>query len=137
MKRTFLLSLLLCAGFVLSAASQQPPRRKVACKTPENAKSCYWTHGRFSLYNGTPSLRLWKVGTNRILGIYSGPGYGPFDAGLNEEEDLDLPANLKKYDYTKVSVFGDFEVCPLAVEKKGRMQPACIEAATKLVSQKD
>ena len=91
---------------------------------------------RVVIYNGNPTFRLWKIGTSRILGIYSGPGHGPFDAGLNEENDLELPANLKKYDYTRVSVFGDCEVCPLAVERDGRMQPACIESAKKLISEK-
>jgi hypothetical protein len=33
-------------------------------------------------------------------------------------------------------VFGDFEVCPLAPEKEGRMQAACIESDRKLVSEK-
>jgi len=136
MKRTLLLLLLLCVGFVIAAASQQPAKRKIACKTLQNATSCYWTHGRLSIYNGNPTFRLWKIGTHRLLGIYSGPGFGPFDAGLNEEADLELPANLKKYDFTKVSVFGDFEVCPLAPEKEGRMQPACIESAKKLFSEK-
>jgi hypothetical protein len=131
MKRTLLLLLLFCVGFVLAAAYQQPARRRIACKTLENAKSCYWTHGRLSIYNGNPTFRLWKIGTRHLLGIYSGPGFGPFDAGLNEEDDLELPANLKKYDFTKVSVFGDFEVCPLAPEKEGHMQPACIESAKK------
>lgn len=71
------------------------------------------------------------------MGIYSGPGAGPFDAGLADAEDLELPANLMKQDFTKVSVFGDFEVCPLAPEKEERMQPACIESARNLVPEKD
>jgi hypothetical protein len=133
MKRTFLL---LSVAFVLTASPQQPTKRKIACKTPENAESCYWTHGRLSVYNGNPTFRLWKIGSRRLMGIYSGPRFGPFDPGLNEEDDLELPANLKRYDFTKVCVFGDFEVCPLAPEKEGRMQPACIESDRKLVSEK-
>lgn len=45
------------------------PKRTIPCKTPHNASSCYWTHGRIGFYNGTPAIRLWKVGTNRLLGI--------------------------------------------------------------------
>jgi len=127
--------MLLFAAIV--AASPEPKnQRKIACKIPVNAKNCYWTHGRLSIYNGNPTFRLWKIGTHRLLGIYSGPGFGPFDPGLNEEDDLELPANLKKYDYTKATVYGDFEVCPLAAEREGRMQPACIESAKNLVSEK-
>jgi hypothetical protein len=133
MKCTFLL---LSVAFVLAASPQQPTTRKIACKTPQNAKTCYRTHGRLSIYNGNPTFRLWKIGTRRLLGIYSGPGFGPFDAGFNEEDDLELPANLKRYDFTKVSVFGDFEVCPLAPEKEGHMQSACIESAKNIISEK-
>jgi hypothetical protein len=61
--------------------------------------------------------------------------FGPFDARLNEEDDLELPTNLKGYNFTKATVFGDFEVCPLAAEKEGRMQSACIESAKNLVSE--
>ena len=136
MSRAFSLFMLLSVAFVLAASPEQPSKRKVACKIPENATGCYWTHGRLSIYNGNPTFRLWKIGTRRLLGIYSGPGFGPFDAALNEEDDLELPANLKRYDFTKVTVFGDFDVCPLATEKEDRMQPACIEAAKNLVSEK-
>ena|SRR5208337_4504682 len=138
MKRFSLLLVVLSAAFVLAASPQKSTKRKIACETPENAKSCYWTHGRLSLYNGTPSFRLWKVGTHRLLGIYSGPGAGPFDDGLpgDDEADVELPANLMRHDFTKQSVYGDFEVCPLAPEKEGHMQPACIESAKKLVFEK-
>ena len=47
--------------------------RQIQCKTQANASSCYWTRGRLSFYNGTPSFRLWKIGTHRLIGIYSGP----------------------------------------------------------------
>jgi len=68
------------------------------------------------------------------LGIYSGPGAGPFNH--SDEDDVELPVNLMKHDFTKASVFGDFEVCPLAPEKEGHMQPACIESARNLVPEK-
>jgi len=136
MKRILILLTLVFVASAIAGSPQDAKKRKVACKTEENAKTCYWTHGRLNIYNGNPTFRLWKIGTHRLLGIYSGPGFGPFDAGLNEEDDLELPANLKRYDFTKVSVFGDFEVCPLAPEKEGRMQPACVESAKNLVSEK-
>jgi len=49
---------------------------------------------------------------------------------------VELPANLMKHDFTKASVFGDFEVCPLAPEKEEHMQPACIESAKNIVPEK-
>ena len=110
-------------------------KRKIACMTPENAGSCYWTHGRLATYNGTPTMRLWKVGTKRILAVHSGPGY---KKGVDQEnEDPEMPANvehaLKPFGNV---VFGDFEICPLEPEHPGEMQAACIESAKNIVEGK-
>jgi hypothetical protein len=103
----------------------------VPCKTDENAASCYWTHGRLSFYNGTPAFRLWKAGTHRLLGIYSGPSADRH--GLDNEHP-EFPINVKKaFTPTENFIFADFEVCPLEPEKLGTMQAACIEAAKNIV----
>jgi hypothetical protein len=81
------------------------------------------------LYNGTPSYRLWKIGTKRLLGIYSGPGSERRDPLDNEHPEL--PANLAaRYDMEPGTwAYADFEVCPLEPERTGFMQAACIESA--------
>lgn len=107
--------------------------RKIPCKTVENAAACYWAHGRLSVYNGTPSFRLWKIGTHRIMGIYSGPEGEKRDALDNEHPEL--PANvgraLKPFQNV---VFADFEICPLEPEVAGNMQAVCIESAKNIVA---
>src|SRR5499427_6788103 len=30
---------------------------------------CFPVHGRLSVYNGTPSIRLWPIGSKRLLGV--------------------------------------------------------------------
>jgi hypothetical protein len=106
--------------------------RSIPCKTPRNAASCYWTHGRIGFYNGTPAIRLWKIGTNRLLGIYSGPSVDRY--GLDNEEPQ-MPANLKHmFKPAGTQVYGHFEVCPLEPEREGAMQAACIESAKSLVA---
>lgn len=123
--------------------SSQQAARKISCKTDENASMCYWTHGRLSLYNGSPSWRLWKIGTKRILGIYSGPSH--FPPRTNEDSEYpEFPAVLEqvyKREYKRKaaakdpdaqwppSIYGEFEICPLDPEKRGEMQDACIESA--------
>lgn len=119
-------------------------KRKIPCKTPENAAICYWTRGRLSVYEGgAPSYRLWKIGTRRILGIFNGPSH--FPPAIEEyDENPELPETLLKAyqaDNRRMkkrtgttwtippSVFADFEVCPLEPEKKGEMQAVCIESA--------
>jgi len=131
-----------------AAATQ--PQRKIPCKTPENASMCYWTRGRLALYQGTPSWRLWKIGTKRILGIYSGPDSQKIDPLDNEHPEL--PANLDRVyelEYKRKieakepnaglpdTVFADFEVCQLVPERPGRMQAACIEFARNIFLQRN
>jgi len=128
-----LITLLAFASVVLSASD----KRETPCKTNENAQSCYWTHGRLGCGNGTPSCRLWKVGTHRILGIYSGPSVDR--AGLDNEHP-EFPANVERaldlWNPNRHRIFADFEVCPLSPETPDAMQPACIEAAKDIVSEK-
>ena len=121
---------------MLTVGETQKPR-KVPCKTPENATSCYWAHGRLAIANGTPAFRLWKVGTNRVLGIYSGPSVLVNGDLTGDNEDPEFPSNLAaKFHPNENRIFADFEVCPLEKEKPGTMQAACIESAKNIVIQK-
>ena len=128
-------------------------QRRIPCKTPENAATCYWTHGRLSFYILPPPLRIWKIGTERLLGVYGGPsGFPP----QNQSQLFlpTLPANLERiyrdsknwsppeelidaHVYWAESIFADFEVCPLAPLEKGAMQPVCIESARNIFIQKE
>jgi len=76
-----------------SAATSARAGRKIPCKTPENASLCYWTHGRLSVYNGSPSFRIWQVGTRHMLGVFNGPSHYP--ARTNDDiENPELPLEL-------------------------------------------
>ena len=121
--------LLMFLGYSLATASGRS--RSIPCKTPENASACYWTHGRLVYANGMPAFRLWKIGTKRLLGIYSGPAA---DRLSLDNEDPQMPANLERiFNPPETQVFGDFEVCPLEPVRDGAMQAACIESAKNLV----
>ena len=137
-----------------STGISRASKRKIPCKTPENASLCYWTHGRLSVYNGDPSFRIWKIGTRRMLGVFNGPSHFPpriasFDDDVFNPE---LPAELDKAyesDNRRLKretgimwavpppVFADFEVCPLEPEKRGEMQAVCIESAKNIFLEKD
>ena len=76
---------------------------------------CYETRGRLQAANGNPSVRIWKVGTKRILGV--------------KNENLEnLPKKVKEDFSFGVYVFADYKVCPLTKEKPGHMQMVCIES---------
>jgi hypothetical protein len=81
--------------------------------------------------NGTPAVRLWKIGTHRILGIYSGPSVDRL--GLDNESP-GLPSNVEsRLEPWKNWIFADFEVCPLEPEIPEAMQAACIESAKNII----
>jgi hypothetical protein len=122
----------LCA----QAIPQTVLKRRIPCKTLKNAASCYWTHGRLQEYEGTPAYRLWKIGTKRILGIYSGPSVY-HGRPSTDNEDPEFPPSLRPLIHSGlVQVFGNFEVCPLEPERPGSMQAACIESGKNLFVQK-
>ena len=139
MKRMAIFLLLTAFCTHSTEASDNTPKRTIPCKTEENANSCYWTHGRLGVGNGTPSYRLWKIGSHRVLGIYSGPSVDRY--GL-DNEGPELPSNVDrslwdtKDPHFANRIFGDFEVCPLEPEKAGAMQAACIESAKNIVIKK-
>jgi hypothetical protein len=134
-----------------ATASTNAGRRKVPCKTPGNASLCYWTHGRLSIYEGTVPYRIWKIGTHRLLGVFSGPSHYP---AVTDDDVFspELPAELlsayeannrgqKRVTGTMWAipppVFADFQVCPLRPEIKGERQPVCIESAKDIFIEKD
>ena len=99
---------------------------------PGEAKSatwpCYWVHGRMTAGNGTPSTRIWPVGTHRMLGVVY-PGHSDVDVGQMPARVLNLLT--PEHDFT---VWGDFYVCPQAPERAGWMRFVVVKDAQRLVA---
>jgi hypothetical protein len=95
------------------------------CKEDPNVvDACFTLRGRVFVSNGTPSLRIWRVGTDRILGVF-------------DPENEIVPDNLaKRLDGYGVEVYGDFEVCPFTKSKPDEMQMVCVESASRLVAKR-
>ena len=88
---------------------------------------CYWVHGRMTAANGTPSTRIWPVGTHRMLGVVS-PGRP--DVEVDEMPNNVLRLLTAENDFT---VWGDFNVCPVASERAGWMRFVVVKKAKGLV----
>ena len=73
------------------------------------------------LTNGGPSIRIWRVGTDRVLGVWE-PGEG--------EPSVEwIPDGIyKQLDYEH-QLFANFEVCPLTKQRDGEMQTVCVASA--------
>ncbi len=133
-----------------TSASTSSPKRKIPCKTPENAATCYWAHSRLSYYSVNFTWLLWKIGTHRILKICDEPTF----LSMQSTGDClapEFPANLERIydsdrrrwkrggghgDYYPPDVYADFEICPLERERKGERQYACVESAKVTFAQK-
>jgi len=113
---------------LVTSAAPRTDREPHSCRTrPDVVGKCFRVHGRLSVYNGTPSIRLSPQGSKRLLGIID-----PNDTS-NAPGPSVLPEEIKgKLDWDK-NVFGDFLVCPLTRSHPGKMQTVCIESGQNLI----
>jgi hypothetical protein len=103
--------------------------KEKSCRAhPQLIGRCFTVRGRLSVYNGAPALRLWKLGTKRMLGIseqrFAVPGYRNIPSYIEDQVNAD------------VAVFGDFLVCPFTPQRPGEMQLVCIQSGKNLVVRK-
>ena len=87
---------------------------------------CFHVRGRAALFNGTPTVRIWRVGTTRLLGVSARGCEAP---GCEAET---IPAALRGVLDWEHPVFADFVVCPFTRERPGAMQFVCVESATRI-----
>ena len=83
-----------------------------------------------AFYNGTFNVRVWRIGTKRLLGVALVP-----DSISKKHPDgiYWMPAELSDTLTFGVQIFGDFDVCPLTRERSGAMQFVCVESAAHLL----
>jgi hypothetical protein len=108
----FVVACLVLLTGVHGIANAQVPSY-VCEKNPEIVGSCFNIQGLLYYANGTPSARIWPVGTRRILGIN------------NDKLPKDLENKMHDFDD---QLRGEFRVCPLTREQAGHMRFVCIES---------
>ena len=105
-----------------SLAAPDPPKCKGNSKL---VGDCFTVHGRMREGNGSPPIRIWRIGTDRLLGV-----------GVPGEDDPDVawvPDEIYKKLDDDHQVFADFVVCPLTRQTEDAMQLVCVESATRVV----
>jgi hypothetical protein len=96
-----------------------------------DAHRCHVIRGRLAVWNGTPAIRIWPVGTRRELGVV--------DAHGDAAGDMLLPAPVRaliEAASDSTVVFGDYRVCALTEQRPGRMQIVYIAEASHLRAEK-
>src|SRR6266487_687749 len=84
---------------------------------------CVTVRGRLSYANGGTPVRMWKVGTNRLLGVEDQSSGKPFCV---------LPPKVRGLLDADMFVFADFVVRPLTVDRPAAMQRVCVVSARNL-----
>ena len=117
----------LMVGTLLVHHTQTPatPPPPVCHARPDLAGPCFTVHGALRYSNGGTPVKIWKIGTTRLLGV---AGIG--ETGLpNDSTKCPLPDHLRDTLEAAKEVVADFFVCPLTREQPGVMQLICVDSA--------
>ena len=115
-------------GLVVAFAAESA----VGVETPHSCAAdarisdpCYTVHGRLSLWNGSPALRIWIVGTKRVLGVSEGR-FAP-------DGYESLPSGFPKPEWG-MNYYGNYTVCPFEKDRPGAMRLVCLSTAANVRS---
>lgn len=115
--------------FVTSSWSQDQLGGPNPCREhPQVNGPCFKVYGRIRVYNGTPSVRIWPVGTNRLLGVSEGRFYNP--------EYSNMPPDLSDLLTWDKEIFADLIVCPFTPDEPGVMRLVCIDSVSNVIVKK-
>lgn len=115
-----LLFIFFCAFFASNVIADEINPEKECKDNPGVVDKCFTIHGRISIYNGTPSVRIWQVGSKHLFGV-------------SPAENEIMPEEIKKYLSFGTHIYGDFFVCPFTKAKTGYMQDVCVESVSNIV----
>jgi len=115
------------SGYAAFAQTGSQSTLKPCRSQPSRVGKCFTVRGRLSLYNGAPTIRLWRVGTKRMLGV---------SASYSQEGYSSIPETLEKQLNWENELWGDFLVCPFTPQRPKEMQMICIERGENIVLRK-
>ncbi len=122
LSRLFLAILFVLFGLKSAVPADDRVMKKSCKEHPKLSGPCFNVRGRLSFYNGNPSMRIWPVGTNRLLGVSEGR--------FNLPEYANMPPEIiEKLGGFDNKLFADFTVCPFENDKPGVMRLICVESA--------
>ena len=122
-RKCFMAAVCCLLGANWSFAMPQAPK----CKGNKRlVGDCFTVHGRMRLGEGGPAITIWRIGTDRLLGVYEPGEDDPNVAWIPDR----IYEKVSDYDH---QIFADFEVCPLTKQKPDEMQIVCVESATRIV----
>jgi hypothetical protein len=107
--------------FAATSNGDEQPDKKSCKEHPMLNGPCFKVRGRMSFYNGNPTLRIWPLGTRRMLGISQGRFY--------LQDYANVPDDLVRRLSWETEMLADFTVCPFTDDRPGEMRLICVECA--------
>ena len=117
-------TLFVCSLDTSAQVSRQPVAERSCRQHPQVASQCFTIRGRMNYWNGNPSVRIWRVGTKRILGVSEGR--------FKIEGYVNLPTAIEAKLSWDSDLLGDFVVCPFTRDEPGVMRLVCVDSAKNL-----
>ncbi len=111
----------LILSFAAISSSDEEPNKKSCKEHPMLSGPCFKVRGRMSFYNGNPTVRIWPLGTKRMLGVSQGRFY--------LQDYVNVPDELVRRLSWETAMFADFTVCPFTDNRPGEMRLICVESA--------
>lgn len=122
--KSILLGLFASACLISSTALADEPAK---CATRNDLEGpCYEVHGRLNAWNGSPPVRIWVIGTHRVLGLSAPLPKDDHAAGAGEIVPKAVGEQVNSFD---IQVFAEFTVCPFKKDIPGHMRDVCVESA--------
>jgi hypothetical protein len=116
------IALLLIGSLSLVIFASAPMQAKEVF-TGEKLNRPFTVHGRLSIYNGSSNMRIWIVGSKRLLYIDAE------SSSLKKLNEIFADGN----NWWTRDIFADFTVEPLAPDIKGHMRPVRVVAVKRVV----
>ena len=115
-------------GAISLSLNQVPQPAPVCHARADLVGPCVTVHGALRYYNGGTPVRIWMIGTARLLGVW-----GLDETGRPESPAVcPLPQGLRDTLEAGKEVIADFRVCPLTRRRSGVMQRVCVDSASHL-----
>ncbi|HSE24341.1 MAG TPA: hypothetical protein VLB68_21920 [Pyrinomonadaceae bacterium] len=125
MRAFAILIFLVIVGSGFAASQNSDKVQTKSCKDhPKVIGTCFTVSGRLSVYNGAPTLRIWKTGTRRMLGVS--------EQRFQEVGYVNVPESIRTKVNFDTDLFGSFLVCPFTRSRPGEMQMVCVESGRNL-----
>ena len=122
-QRSAILLALFMACPTYAASATDTTVRKPCRERQDLVGPCYSVRGRMNYSNGSPSVRIWVVGTKRMLGVTDSDCEG---------EGCSLPDQIASKLSWDTDLFGEFVVCPFTSDQPGVMRFVCVDSGTRL-----